>query len=30
MLYQNLITGHKNSHGAIDMVLVVMWSQLVN
>jgi len=25
-----LITEHKNSHGAIDMVLVVMWSQLVN
>jgi len=25
-----LITGHKDSHGAIDVVLEVMWSQLVN
>jgi len=25
-----LITAHKDRHGAIDMVLVVMLSQLVN
>jgi len=25
-----LITVHKDKHGAVEVVLVVMWSQLVN
>jgi len=28
--YQHLVTGYKDRHSAIDIVLVVMWSQLVN